>query len=483
MGTSRITEVLDTSVLMHDEEAPKNFAEHVVLIPIMVSQELDDLRKSPDLNKRRSAQRAIRVLDEMGEKGDIRMGVPTPGGGILIMDAKNYSMNGVHLPESADNSILGVARKWQQCVHGQEQQKKGQGDKTIKAMVERLHVKDVHVISKDLGLRVKARALGLTVEDYTHDKTVRSKEDIYSGMSTVLVSDVNFQEFCGLLCENGSKGTTLKEFNGLISVPKLYPNQCCIFESSNGTDSILAIYKDNNKDEPHLVHVEKPPKAGRGIRPRNVGQAFAMALLKDPSISLVTLSGIAGTGKTLMPLLAGLEMLAKKECSEIVVYRPTNELGKEMGYLPGDIEEKFEPWMFPITDALELLENGGELDPGETKPKKPFFDTTGFLHSGKIKIQPINYIKGRSLHYRFVLVDEPEDFSPKEIKEVITRIGKRSKIVLAGDVTQIIDNYLDPTSNGLTHVIQNMRGEPTFGHITLTKSERSDLAELAAKRL
>ena len=191
-------------------------------------------------------------------------------------------------------------------------------------------------------------------------------------MSIIPISDVNFQEFCVLLCENGPKGTAVKDFDGLIPVQKLYPNQCCVFESSNGTDSVLALYKNDGKNAPYFVHVEKvhvekPQKAGRGIRPRNVGQAFAMALLKDPSISLVTLSGIAGTGKTLMPLLAGLEMLVRKECSEIVVYRPTNELGKEMGYLPGDIEEKFEPWMFPITDALELLENGGELD----NPEKP----------------------------------------------------------------------------------------------------------------
>jgi len=472
--------VLDTSVLIHDPRAALNFADNVVVIPFAVLEELNELKES----KRDAAfyaQMANRVLDGLREKGDLSKGVATPGGGVVVSDSENYSPSGLAIkPTTADNAIICTGHKWQQRVGRQRQ--KGQKRGVIERIIERFPISEVRVVSKDFSLRVKSVSCGVPADDYQHDKRVKSADDIYSGLATIPTSAGNFKEFSRLLCGGGAEGTPQEEFDGLVAFPDLFPNQCCVFEVEPGKN-VLAIYKNGGGRAPSFVHVPKPPQNARGIQPRNIGQSFALALLRDPSISLVTLSGIAGSGKTLMALLAGLESVTAGTHSELLVYRPNSELGKALGYLPGTPDEKFAPWKRPIMDNLELLANGGELKPGDSKPKKPFFNIKGLLNEDKISIEPINYIQGRSLHYKVVIVDESQNFRANEIAVAITRAGKGTKVILTGDVKQIAENYLDAASNGLTHAIEGMKGESMFGHITLTGSERSELAELAAKRL
>ncbi len=494
---AKIVYILDTSVPATDPRAPLILSEgNVVVIPFPLLEELDGL-KSSSRDIAPYARQAIRVLDDLRSRGDLSKGVATPGGGVVIVDSKYATPSDLIIqPNTPDNIIICTAYKWLQHVRRrqsqqpkpsrppQQRRQKGETRKRdiVDLILDRFPATDVRVVSRDFNLRVKAASCGITAEDYQHDKAVRSEDEIYSGMATIPIAAGNFKEFSRLLCQNGPAGTTLEDFDGLVAVPKLFPNQCCVFETDDNRN-VLAVYKDDNA-APRFVHVPKPQQqSGRGISPRNTEQAFALALLRDPSITLVTLSGIAGGGKTLMALLAGIEAISETGPQNgLLVYRPNTEIGEKMGFLPGSLDEKFEPWKRPVIDALELLANGAELAPKDSGKSKKLFNVEAYLKQ-KISIEPINYIQGRSLHGKYVIVDETQNLRPGDVTAVITRIGKGAKIVLTGDIKQIANDYLDAASNGLTHVIQNMCGERLFGHITLRESERSELAELAARRL
>ena len=490
-----IVYVLDTSVHVLDPRAPLILSDgNIVVDPFPVLEELDGL-KSSSRDAAPYARAAIHVLDDLRSRGDLSRGVPTPGGGVLIVDSQPITPSDPAIqPNTPDNTIICTAYKWLQRIrqrkgapsrpkqkpHHQKPQHRKRD--AIDLILDRFPASDVRIVSRDFNLRVKAASCGITAEDYQHDKAVKSEDEIYSGTATIPIIGKNFQGFSQLLCRSGARGTTPEEIDGLVAIPKLLPNQCCIFQTEE-KQSVLAIFKDDGI-APRFVHVQKPRQQnGRGIAPRNIGQAFALAMLRDPGITLVTLSGIAGSGKTLMALLAGVDAINADDSPQdnLLIYRPNAEIGERMGFLPGSIDEKFEPWKIPVIDSLELLSRGTELVAPGTKVQKQF--KVKDLLDSKISIEPINYIQGRSLHGKYVIVDETQNLRPSDVTAVITRVGKGTKIVLTGDVKQIANDYLDTASNGLTHVIQNMRGERLFGHITLWESERSELAELAAKRL
>ena len=471
--TQKKVYVLDTSVLVHDPEAVEKFGDNIVVIPIWVVEELDRLKKNRD--ERGSNSRAVsRKLDEYSQSGSLKEGVKTQNDGFIFIDYSggiNFELLPIGLEATNDNRVILVAKHWR----------------------EEKNYKEVVVVSKDINLRLKANACGISVEDYKSDKCIAGIDELYSGLREIELKAEQME-----LLEKIYVGKVLNAaaFSESVDLKEFLPNQCCKFNSDN--KCALAIYKKES-GEFRLVHKPKdfPTK---GVRPINLEQAFAYALLTDPEVLLVSLVGKAGTGKTLMSLLAGYEQLGNPY-RQILIYRPNIELGQPIGFLPGDIGEKFEPWMKPIFDNLSLIvkkDVKGGVSKGHTKKKgeeeanknERLNGKTGdfniireFMLAGLIDIEPIAFIRGRSLHNKFVIVDEPQNMTPHEIKTIVTRIGEGSKIVLTGDITQIDNPYVDSVSNGLSYVVERLKGQEIFGHIILRKSERSQLAELTANLL
>jgi PhoH-like ATPase len=496
--------VIDASVPIHDKEAFERFGINIIVLPPPVLEDLVRHTRQTKGETAISAQNAIRLIDELSEKGNINEGVliPTTGGMLVVDRDDSTSFREFRYDSSTtNNTIISVAKKWQAAQI--RSQRDGHGTKSRKyqdaseRLCHRFLPKDVLVVTKNIDLRVKARACSLTARDYFGDQPEEKTDQAYSGIIEIPVSEGVFQELSSFLHR---KPTMLKdELSMLIELPPLIPNEGCVFSTETGK-ATLAIYKENGGKDSYFRYVEKPcsPEAGkrRGVRPKNIYQAFAYALLTDPGIDIVTINGIAGSGKTLMALLAGLEQLdkgphdgtmqvlaAEKEIFEqILVYRPNIELGKELGFLPGTIEEKTATWARPILDNLELLERGTLGHSGEGKSEKgpTIFDVKGLVKTGKIAVETINFIQGRTLHGRIVIVDETQNFGPEEVKALVTRAGAGTMFVLTGDPGQIANPYLDKNSNGLTHAINRFKGQETFGHITLIGSLRSQLAEMAA---
>jgi PhoH-like ATPase len=481
--------VVDTSLLLHDPTAILNFQDNIVVIPFPVLEELDSHKHKNENGTAMYARQAIRILDELREKGAIHRGVETPGKGILLVDNEGFVPNDLNLKvTSTDNFIISVALKWK--FRQEWIQKKKKRDVLVETS-QRFALGEVYVITKDINLRVKAGACGIAAQDYLKDRVVESQTKLYSGTAHINVDDLSYKTISKLLCTK-EEAAPYDAIANLVELPKLLPNQCCIFSMPVGNEekTQLAIHKEYDGKPPYFRHVQKPKNltgrsnAGNGIEPRNIAQSFALALLMDETVQIVTLSGIAGSGKTLMALLAGLKQLGCKRYEEILVYRSNTEIGEPLGFLKGTLKQKFSPWAIPIHDILDLLDTGEELEIYESdKKKRKFYEIDTLLLNGKIQIAPINHVRGRSFHWKYVVVDETQNFKPGDIKKVITRVGKGAKIVLTGDIEQIDNLYLDAVSNGLSHVIEHMKGQPMFGHVTLEKSERSELAEIAAKLL
>jgi PhoH-like ATPase len=430
--------ILDTNVLLHDPSAYRNFKENNVIIPLKVLEEIDQFKR--ELSERgRNARTISRSLDELRKLGRLSDGVPLEGGGtirVIFADKENPFSVGL----SADDLILKMSMDLQ----------KAQPD--IRCVV----------VSKDINLRLKADALGLEAEDYETDKT-READEIYTGQ-TVLETDSEAISFFA------------KEGHAVIpGMEALAPNQYVTLRNSRDLKhTMLARYDAETHRLVKLLTLGE----GSPIVPRNREQRFAMDALLNDKIKLVTLSGKAGTGKTLLAIAAGYyQVMETKYYKRLLVSRPIFPMGRDLGYLPGTVEEKLDPWMQPIHDALSLIVH--------TRPGAPQSKKGGDLLASNplIDVEPLTYIRGRSIPNQFMIVDEAQNLTPLEVKTVITRVGHDTKIVLTGDLYQIDNPYVDSMSNGLSAVVDKFRGEPLAAHMLLTEGVRSDIAEKAANLL
>ena len=433
--------VIDTNVLLHDPRAIFSFEENDVIIPIVVIEELDKFKKGID-EIGRNARQVSRFLDEFRQKGKLSQGVPLEGGGNLRVELNHQSpqlLPNELIATKADNRILATA---------------------LNLMHDNL---PVVLVTKDTNLRIKADALGLRAEDYESDTV--TLDELYSGEAELSVGP-------GVIDEFYVRGELPP------ADPKPYPNQFVLIKNSaNPSQTALSRYSQQKNS---LVPIANTKHGVWGITARNKQQQFALDLLLNDDIRLVTLVGRAGTGKTLLALAAGLEKtIENRAFQRLVVSRPVFPLGKDIGYLPGDVEEKLRPWMQPIRDNLDFL-MGASAVAGRAKGKK---DLQSLFDLGMIEVEPLTYIRGRSMPNQYLIVDEAQNLTPHEIKTIITRAGEGTKVVLTGDPYQIDNPYIDSSSNGLTFVVDRFKEEPIAGHITLVKGERSDLAELAATLL
>ncbi len=433
--------VLDTNVLLHDPEALFKFEDNDVIIPITVIEEIDRFKK--DQNETgRNARHISRILDGMRINRGLTEGVELETGGMLRVEIYRADYLKKLPPElqvdRGDNRILAVAMKLQETCDCK-----------------------VVFVTKDTNLRIKSDALELPAEDYESDKV--SIEDLYPGASHVELEKDVIDRFYG---------------QGYLDLPgEYYPNHCLtLVDKSNPSHTALGRY---NKALQQVVPLIRIPKEGVwGIHSRNREQQFALDMLMNDDIQLVTLVGKAGTGKTLLAIAAGLLKVADENLyNRLLVSRPVFPMGKDLGFLPGDIEEKLAPWMQPIFDNVELL-LGNVEDHGKRKRGYKELVDMGFL-----EIEALTYIRGRSIPRQFLIVDEAQNLTPHEIKTIITRAGEGTKIVLTGDPYQIDNPYVDSSSNGLTYVVEKFKEQQIAGHIILTKGERSPLAELAANLL
>jgi PhoH-like ATPase len=441
--------VLDTNVLVHDPDSVHAFDEHKVVIPILVIEELDKLKRNK--NNREvafQARAATRRLAELRKGGSLLKGIPTPGGGLVMTDPNHVSF---------DNLPVG----FEKCP-----------DNAILLFVQRM-VKDhpeakVILITKDFNMQIKAEAMGLYVEDYRSDKTDGS-EVLYRRMSLVEVPVE--KSILTRLYRDGSIST---EDNGLIAgvIRTLSPNACCKLVTGDPDQYALAIYKPAHQKFVLVLRPSKRTRKRSMIMPRNDEQCVAYDLLSDDSIPCCLLAGPAGTGKSLMAYAAGLQAVFEKRFRKLSIYRSNIEIGEKNGFLPGDLSEKFGPWAQPAIDCINLI---------LADQKK---HTVGSLiEAGLITIQPLSFIRGATFPGSFNVFDEAQNWTPKIGKTIVTRAGKGAKIVFTGDLVQIDADYLDPESNCLAHIAEKFKGQRLFANIYLKKGERSELAELAAQLL
>lgn len=434
--------VLDTSVIIYEHNSILNFDEHDVGIPITVLEELDNFKKGND-TKNFEAREFIRLIDKLAKGHMLHNWNPlngkTKGSFKVLMDTKSaVDANKIFNEDKPDHRILNAA------LQLQKEEK----------------VRRVILVSKDVNLRLKAKALGLQSEDYTTGK-VQNISSLYTGKTVIENVDA---DMINLIYEKGycPPGDLL----GKVDVVK---NHYYILRS--GKKSALAYYNPLNQ---MLEHVEK--RSVYGIKPRNAEQAFAIHAALRPEIKLVSIQGVAGTGKTLLALAAALEQ--KKEFKQIYLARPIVPLSnKDIGYLPGDIKSKVNPYMEPLWDNLKFIQNQySETD-------KEFSRITDMVNQEKLLITPLAYIRGRSLSNICFIVDEAQNLTPHEVKTIITRAGENTKIIFTGDIYQIDTPYLDSQSNGLSTLIDRLQNHDLYAHITLEKGERSELANLANELL
>ena len=433
--------ILDTNVLLHDPNSLLKFDDNNVLLPIEVIEEIDRFkRESSELGQ--NARTVSRMLDGLRGAGRLSEGVPLPNGGQLriIFEKEKSAANGHALfgNGSVDNRILTLAL----------------GLKKVQPKSQTV------LVSKDINLRIKADALGLLAEDYENDRILI--KDLYTGMIEVTVSPESMAAFRA----NGSI-----ELNG---GKQYFPNEyCTLTEETNPKRTALTKVDLTGKK---LVPIIDCREGIWGIKPRNREQHFAFDALLDDRVKLVTLMGKAGTGKTLLAMAAGLKRtVMDREFRRLVVARPTISMGKELGFLPGSLEEKLAPWMQPIHDALEML---SDLNMGHEHRR-----SGDLMRSGSIVVEALSYIRGRSIANQFMIIDEAQNLTPLEAKTIITRVGHGTKIVFTGDPYQIDNPYVDSSSNGFNYLVSRFRSQPIAAHIELQKGERSELAELAANIL
>jgi len=435
--------VLDTSVIIYEHNSILNFDEHDIGIPITVLEELDNFKKGNDI-KNFEAREFIRLIDKLANGQMLHQWNPINGKGKgnfkVLMDTNSaVDANKIFNEDKADHRILNSALQLQ---------RESKKEKVI-------------LVSKDINLRLKAKALGLQSEDYTTGK-VQNISSLYSGKT--IVENVD-PDMINLLYEKGY--CPPQEILGSLQP---FKNHYYILRSGN-KKSALAYFNPINE---MVEHVEK--RSVYGVKPRNAEQTFAMHALLRPEVRLVSIQGVAGTGKTLIALAASLEQ--KREYKQIYLARPIVPLSnKDIGYLPGDIKSKLNPYMEPLWDNLKFIQNQySETD-------KEYSKITEMVNQEKLMITPLAYIRGRSLSNIFFIVDEAQNLTPHEVKTIITRAGENTKIIFTGDVHQIDTPYQDSQSNGLSTLIDRLRDNELYAHITLEKGERSELANLANELL
>jgi PhoH-like ATPase len=454
--------VLDTNVLMHDPTSLFRFEEHDIFLPMIVLEELDANKKGMS-EVARNARQASRTLDTLAAQrgGDISAGLPLSAlgnkdatGHLFFQTSPLQHELPNSLPQGkADNQILGVVQALKMKYPGRE----------------------VVLVSKDINMRVKARALGLAAEDYENDKTLDDGELLYPG-SLALPPDFWTRQSKTL--ESWQQGGhTFYRISGPI-VEQLVINQFVYYEAA-GEPSLYARVTELRgkqavlktlKDYTHLKN------AVWGVTSRNREQNFALNLLMDPDIDFVTLAGTAGTGKTLMALAAGLtQVLDERRYTEIIMTRATVSVGEDIGFLPGTEEEKMGPWMGALDDNLEFLAKGDGGNAGEWGRA-----ATNELIRSRIKVKSMNFMRGRTFMNKYVIIDEAQNLTPKQMKTLITRAGPGTKIICMGNLAQIDTPYLTEGSSGLTYAVDRFKGWPHGGHITLARGERSRLADFAS---
>ena len=438
--------VLDTNVLLHDPRAMYAFADNTVVIPIYVLEEIDSFKKDQsDLG--RNAREVSRQLDSSRQRGRLSEGVSIgqQGGRLKVAIGSRPLPDPLRTAQIADNFILGVALEVRDA------------EPNVKTFL----------VTKDVNLRVRGDALGLLTIDYDAEK-------------------IDIQELFAGTRELEVPGATIDSFyqDGSIVAPAegLYANEYLLLKDlQNPAHTALARWDAVQKK---AVPVRKLREGVWGIRPRNKEQHYALDLLLNDDIKLVTLVGKAGTGKTLLAIACGLQKVVEESVyHKLLVSRPVYPLGRDIGFLPGDIEEKLNPWMQPIYDNVEFLLGFNKEGPGKDKDKREGRSAAEMMELGYVEIEPLTYIRGRSIPNQFMIVDEAQNLTPHEVKTIITRVGDGTKMVLTGDPYQIDNPYVDSGNNGLTTVVERFKNEPIAGHVTLTRGERSALAELASNIL
>ena len=425
------TYVLDTNVLLHDPDALRHFADNDLAIPLDVIEEIDRFKR--DLTELgRNARKVSRTLDGLRKEGNLAAGIKLGGGGTLrIVIPPDAPARG---KAYADDRILRVAL----AIH------KKRGVKAI-------------VVSKDINLRIKADALGLPAEDYETDRVDVS--ELYTGHTELTVSPDLLEKF-------RQEGAVSFENTSLSS------NEYLLLRDAASTRTALARF---DGDARRLVNLIPPGDDLRPVYPRNKEQSFAVDALLNPAIKVVTIIGKAGTGKTLLAVAAGVsQALDRKAFRRLLVSRPVIAMGKDIGYLPGDVNEKLNPWMQPLFDAFDFL--------ASSRPALKDI-REAIAKSETVSVEPLTYIRGRSIAQQFMVVDEAQNLTPLEVKTIITRVGHGTKIVFTGDIYQIDNPYVDSMSNGLTTLVEKMRPYALAAHIVLGKGVRSEVAELAANIL
>jgi PhoH-like ATPase len=439
--------VLDTNVLLFDPQAIHKFGANDVVIPIVVVEEVDRFKKEMSENGRH-ARMFSRMIDELRADGELSKGVKLPNGGLLSVEFESGHPLPSDLPmDKADNRMLALAM----------------------ALKKEQPKRPVIFVTKDANLRIKADALGVTAEDYEPSSV--EPEQLYSGTTTVNVDAHKVDEFYSQkkLAWSADMGE------------KLRPNQYVILkDSTNPNHTAMGRF---SKELDTIVPLLKPVEGLWGIFPKNAEQAFAMDSLLNDDIKLVSLVGKAGTGKTLLAIAAGLvKTVDEGVFSRLLVSRPVFPLGKDIGFLPGDIEEKLNPWMQPIYDNVDFLfgatgSRGGGGRRGAGKGCQEL------MNQGLLQIEPLTYIRGRTIPSQYLIVDEAQNLTPHEIKTIVTRAGDNTKIVLTGDSFQIDNPYVDSANNGLVYLVDRFKDEAISAHVTLSKGERSKLSELASNLL
>ena len=429
--------VLDTSVILYDHNAINQFKEHDIAIPITVLEEVDNFKKGNE-SINFSAREFIRLIDKLSGEFTLTDWIPINGPDkghfkVILTTHSQIDAEKVFGEKKNDHKILNVAL----------------------GLKEELKDRNVILVTKDVNLRLKAKSLNIPAEDYETGK-IKNLDTLYTGRS--LVEDVSSESVSEIYKDGHVERSRVFD-------EKPFANHYFILK--NHKSSVLSYY--NPIDD----RVEKVEKVGAyGIKPKNAEQTFALHALLNPEIKLVSLQGVAGTGKTLLALAAAIEQ--KRNYRQIYLARPIVPLSnKDIGYLPGDIKSKLNPYMEPLFDNLKFIQSQyNEQD-------KEFQKINDLLETEKLVITPLAYIRGRSLSNIFFIVDEAQNLTPHEVKTIITRAGEGTKIIFTGDIFQIDTPYLDAQSNGLSYLIDKVRGEKLYAHITLEKGERSELANLA----